>query len=186
MRGGKSQADNNAVSNQVQMSSEQNHLIEQWIKDYRHELKWLAYSYVKDAYTAEDIIQETFIKAYQKYSSLKDQSLVKHWFYKITVNLCKDHLKSAYVKRIVKKGSDLFLQTPSSIDTPEDYMVKKVDQETITVHILALEHKYKEIILLYYFGEFTLHESSEILHISVNTAKTRLRRARHLLRDKMS
>ncbi len=160
--------------------------VEQWIHDYGHDLKWLAYSYVKDHSLAEDITQETFIKAYQKYSSFKEESSVKTWLYKISINLCKDHLKSSYMKRVVKKGTELFRSLPSTQYTPEEYVLSQSEDEELFQHILALEGKYREIIILYYFEEFDTNELADVIQASPNTVKTRLRRARQLLQKQMT
>lgn len=161
-------------------------MVEEWISDYGHDLKWLAYSYVKDHSIAEDITQETFIKAYQKYPTFRDQSSIKTWLYKININLCKDHLKSSYIRRVVKKGTDLFRSIPSIDGTPEERLIKKSNDEELVDQVLKLEKKYREIIILYYFEEFEIKELAEVLKTSPNTVKTRLRRARQLLQDQLT
>ncbi|WP_226585309.1 sigma-70 family RNA polymerase sigma factor [Halobacillus litoralis] len=160
--------------------------IEKWIDEYGHDLKWLAYSYVKDYALAEDITQETFIKAYQKYDTFKKESSLKTWLYKITINLCKDHLKSSYVRRVVKKGADLFRSIPSPRETPEELVMQKDEDEALLSHVLHLEDIYREIIILYYFEEFDIKDLSHVLNISPNTVKTRLRRARQLLQERLT
>lgn len=160
--------------------------IEEWIRHYGHDLKWLAYSYVKDYATAEDITQETFIKAYQSYESFKQEASVKTWLYKINVNLCKDHLKSSYIKRVVKKGTELFRSIPSPRETPEELVMRQDEDEALLAHVLALEDKYREIIILYYFEEFDIKSMADVLNTSPNTVKTRLRRARQLLQERMT
>ncbi|SFK38042.1 RNA polymerase sigma-70 factor, ECF subfamily [Halobacillus dabanensis] len=160
--------------------------LEQWIHEYGHDLKWLAYSYVKDYAIAEDITQETFIKAYQKYSTFKNESTVKTWLYKITINACKDHLKSSYMKRVIKKGTEIFRSIPSTRETPEELIMQRDEDEALVAHVLKLEHKYREIIILYYFEEFDIKDLANVLIISPNTAKTRLRRARQLLQERLT
>lgn len=160
--------------------------IEQWIHEYGHDLKWLAYSYVKDYSIAEDITQETFIKAYQKYATFKKESTIKTWLYKITINSCKDYLKSSYMKRVVKKGADLFRSIPSPKETPEESLLKQDEDEALIAQVLKLENKYREVIILYYFEEFDIKDLAHVLHISPNTVKTRLRRARQLLQERLT
>lgn len=161
-------------------------MVKEWISVYGHDLKWLAYSYVKDHSTAEDITQETFIKAYQKHASFKEQSSLKTWLYKITVNLCKDHLKSSYIRRVVKKSTDLFRHIPTMDATPEECVINKSNDEELVDQVLKLEKKYREIIILFYFEEFEIKELAEVLNTSPNTIKTRLRRARQLLHEQLT
>ncbi len=160
--------------------------IEEWIRQYGHDLKWLAYSYVKDYAAAEDITQETFIKAYQSYHSFKQESSIKTWLYKINVNLCKDHLKSSYMKRVVKKGTELFRSIPSPRENPEELVLRQDEDEALLAHVLALEDKYREIIIFYYFEDFDIKSMADVLNTSPNTVKTRLRRARQLLQERMT
>ncbi|MFD2923281.1 sigma-70 family RNA polymerase sigma factor [Halobacillus naozhouensis] len=161
-------------------------LVEEWIREYSHDLKWLAYSYVKDYSLAEDLTQEAFIKAYQKYSTFKQQSSVKTWLYKITINLCKDHLKSSYIKRVIRKSTEVFRNIPSPHATPEEYTIHKSEDEELLEHVLQLDNKYREIIILYYFEEFEIKDIAQLLQVSMNTIKTRLRRARQLLQEQLT
>ncbi|ELK46668.1 sigma-70 family RNA polymerase sigma factor [Halobacillus sp. BAB-2008] len=161
-------------------------LVEQWIQEYGHDLKWLAFSYVKDYSTAEDIVQETMIKAYQKYPTFKQESTTKTWLYKIAINLCKDYLKSSYVKRVIKRGTEMFRHLPSGRHTPEETLLKRSEEEALLEEVLKLDDKYREMIVLYYFEEFDVHEVAQVLRISPNTVKTRLRRARQILQDRLT
>ncbi|WP_101846711.1 sigma-70 family RNA polymerase sigma factor [Halobacillus sp. Marseille-P3879] len=163
-----------------------NDKVEEWIDLYSHDLKWLAFSYVKDHAAAEDLTQETFIKAYQKYKTFKQESSEKTWLYKITINLCKDHLKSSYIRRVFKKGAEVFQHIPSQNETPEQHTVNKSEDEELLEHILNLEDKYREVIILYYFEEFEVKELAELLKVSPNTVKTRLRRGRQLLQEQLA
>ncbi|MFC7063617.1 sigma-70 family RNA polymerase sigma factor [Halobacillus seohaensis] len=160
--------------------------MEEWIHLYSHDLKWIAYSYVKDHALAEDIIQETFIKAYQKYRTFKQQSSEKTWLYKITINLCKDHLKSSYFRRVIRKGAEVFQHIPSKNSTPEQHTINKSENEELLEHVLQLEDKYREVIILFYFEYFELKDMAQLLNVSPNTVKTRLRRARQLLQEQLA
>ncbi|WP_179134104.1 sigma-70 family RNA polymerase sigma factor [Halobacillus massiliensis] len=159
--------------------------VEHWIKTYSHDLKWLAFSYVKDHALAEDITQDAFIKAYEKYDTFKKQSSEKTWLYKITINLCKDHLKSSYIRRVFKKGLEAFQQLPSQNETPEQYAIHKSEDEELLEYILMLEDKYREVVILFYFEEFEVKDMAQLLSVSPNTVKTRLRRARQMLQDQL-
>ncbi|MFC7322116.1 sigma-70 family RNA polymerase sigma factor [Halobacillus campisalis] len=163
-----------------------NDKIEEWIRLYSHDLKWLAYSYVKDHSLAEDITQETFIKAYQKYTTFNQNSTEKTWLYKITINLCKDHLKSSYIRRVLKKGAEVFQNLPSQAETPEQHTINKSNDEELFQHILQLEDKYREVIILFYFEEFEVKDMSQLINVSPNTIKTRLRRSRQLLQEQIA
>lgn len=143
----------------------------------------LAYFYVKDWATAEDIMQEVFISYYRKSAQFENRASLKTYLSKITVNKCHDHLRSWKNKRSLFSNSIGGLI--SSGKSPEASLEQHTDQSNLTNKILELPVKYREVILLFYYQEFTSKEISELLNCSENTVKTRLRRAKDLLREKV-
>lgn len=143
----------------------------------------LAYFYVKDWAAAEDIMQEVFISYYRKADQFEERSALKTYLSKITVNKCHDYLRSWRNKRSLFSNSLGGLI--SSTKSPEETYVLQTDQSNLTNKILELPIKYREVILLFYYQEFTSKEISEMLACSENTVKTRLRRAKDLLRQKV-
>lgn len=143
----------------------------------------LAYFYVKDWAAAEDIMQEVFISYYRKADQFEERSALKTYLSKITVNKCHDYLRSWRNKRLLFSNSLGGLI--SSAKSPEETYVLQTDQSNLTNKILELPIKYREVILLFYYQEFTSKEISEMLACSENTVKTRLRRAKDLLRQKV-
>ena len=74
--------------------------LESMMRTYGNDVLRTAYMYVKDIHTAEDIFQEVFIKADRNKEGFRGESSVKTWLIRITVNACKDYLKSAYNRRV--------------------------------------------------------------------------------------
>ncbi len=66
-------------------------LLQELMTQYGSQVTRLAYSYVKNVHTAENISQEDFIKCYKKLQHLRKDSSVKSWINSITINNCKDH-----------------------------------------------------------------------------------------------
>ncbi|MCM3609834.1 sigma-70 family RNA polymerase sigma factor [Planococcus sp. MERTA32b] len=143
----------------------------------------LAYFYVKDWSTAEDIMQEVFISYYRKSAQFENRASLKTYLSKITVNKCHDYLRSWKNKRSL--FSNRISGLISSGKSPEAVLEQDTDQSNLTNKILELPIKYREVILLFYYQEFTSKEISELLNCSENTVKTRLRRAKDLLREKV-
>lgn len=143
----------------------------------------LAYFYVKDWATAEDIMQDVFISYYRKSAQFDHRASLKTYLSKITVNKCHDHLRSWKNRRSLFSNSlgGLISNTKS----PEETYVQHTEQSNLTNKILELPVKYREVILLFYYQEFTSKEISEMVGCSENTVKTRLRRAKDLLRQKV-
>lgn len=155
-------------------------VIEELMTEYGTELTSLAFSYVKDAAQAKDIVQMVFISCYQNLHKFRGESSVKTWLYRITINQCKDYLKSSYFRRIFP-----FAKQEKEDHTeinPEVNLLHKDRETRVKRIVLSLSPKYKEIIFLYYYKDFSVEEISAILKISANTVKTRLTRGRERLK----
>ncbi|WP_078427159.1 sigma-70 family RNA polymerase sigma factor [Alkalihalobacterium alkalinitrilicum] len=151
--------------------------------EYGTDIVRLAYTYVKDMTLAEDLAQEIFIKCYKSLHTFKHQSSYKTWLYRIGSNHCKDYVKSWHHRKvtIAEKLSDL-LTTSNNID---EEIIKKSEDEELVEAIFRLEVKYREVIYLHYYEEFSMKEISQAIKINENTVKTRLKRARQLLKEMM-
>lgn len=145
----------------------------------------LAYSYVRNKQTAEDLSQEIFIKCYQKMDTFQGESKIETWLYRLAVNHCKDYVKSWHYRKVHVTGviSSLFSGEQAST---ESQVMKEFAQHDLLEQILALPLKYKEVILLYYFHDFSLKEISEINNLNINTVKTRIVKAKELLKKSIS
>lgn len=159
---------------------------EQWIVEimdiYGDRLTKLAYSYLHDWGTAQEVVQDVFFICYKKRESYEEMGYFKAWIYQITINKCKETLRSQWVKRVVVNHS-LFQFLVSKDRTPEQESVRQHAYGEIVENILTLPVKYREIILLFYYEELSVQEISELLKMKANTIKTRLRRGRELLGD---
>lgn len=150
---------------------------QQVMKEYTDYLLRLAYLYLKDWSAAEDIVQDVFLTYYQKFEQFEERASLKTYLAKITINKCKDYLKSwRYRKQVLtnnffnpsKKGRDRIIE--------EDEKLELADA------VLQLPVKYREVIIYYYFEELSVLEISQLLSIPDNTVKTRLRKSRSLLK----
>lgn len=154
--------------------------IENLIRQYGNDVLRTAYLYVKDIHTAEDIFQDVFIKVNQKLSTFEGNSSIKTWIIRITINTCKDYLKSAWNRRVIP----MMEYQEDSIISNSDYdeVEKKDTKELIKKSILSLPAKYKDIVICVYFQDMTLTEAANVLKIAEGTAKSRLSRARQKLK----
>ncbi len=155
--------------------------IETLMRQYGNDVLRTAYMYVKDIHTAEDIFQDVFIKVNQKLSTFEGNSSIKTWIIRITINTCKDYLKSAWNRRVVPM-----------MDYQEDAIISETDyeeveqqdtKELIKKSVLSLPAKYKDVVLCVYFQDMTITEAARVLNIAEGTAKSRLSRARQKLKS---
>lgn len=155
--------------------------IESLVRQYGNDVLRTAYMYVKDIHTAEDIFQDVFIKVNQKLSTFEGNSSIKTWIIRITINTCKDYLKSAWNRRVVPMME--YQEDAIVSDSDYDDVEKKDTKELIKKTVLSLPAKYKDVILCVYFQEMTVTEAANALNIAEGTAKSRLSRARLKLKS---
>jgi RNA polymerase sigma factor (sigma-70 family) len=148
---------------------------------YGESLTKLCFNYTKDWSIAEDIVQEVFITCYKEYENIDKITFFKAWIYRITINKCKDLLKSSFFKRVVMSSHHIIRSRTLEL-SPEMSIMKSSEEEFLSTCVLALPIKYREVITLYYFEELPIEDISRILKINHNTVKTRLNRARAKLK----
>ncbi|MBP1753730.1 MAG: hypothetical protein H6Q59_128 [Firmicutes bacterium] len=154
--------------------------IETLMRQYGNDVLRTAYMYVKDIHTAEDIFQDVFIKVNQKLSTFEGNSSIKTWIIRITINTCKDYLKSAWNRRVVPMMD--YQEDAIISETDYDDVEKQDTKELIKKSVLSLPAKYKDVVLCVYFQEMTITEAAQALNIAEGTAKSRLSRARQKLK----
>ncbi|MFJ5625300.1 sigma-70 family RNA polymerase sigma factor [Peribacillus loiseleuriae] len=159
---------------------EKDFLLEKVMIEYGNELVRLAFSYVKDTESAKDMVQNTFIKCYKNLDSFRFDAQIKTWLYRITINECKDYLKSWNYKMVQVKS--FINETAKSIlPSTERTVIDKYNNEEIKDTIFSLPKVYREVVYLYYYESLKTEEIAKVLDIPVNTVKTRLRRAKQRL-----
>lgn len=151
--------------------------LERIVNEYGDALLRMCFLYLKDHAMAEDAVQETFLRAFRHQDDFQGKSSVKTWITRIAINVCKDLLTDPWARH--RSGEDL----PDEA-TPEPSFSSE-DRYVISGKIANLPPKYKEVILLHYYQELKLSEIAEILGESEATIKTRLKRARDMLRSEL-
>lgn len=142
----------------------------------------LAYTYVKQKEIAEDISQEVFISCYRHLDQFEERASYKTWLYRITVNKCKDYLKSwSYRNLFSVEFSKLYTLVSSGQKENEI----DLDQE-IFRKVMNLSLKHREVIILHYYEDLSIQEIADLLKENPNTIKTRLHRGRNKLKQIMS
>ena len=142
--------------------------LEHVMDTYGEHLLKMAYFYLRDRELAKDIVQEVFISFYEK-SNYQDQGKLRAYLTKLTVNRCKDYLRS-WSFRHLKFNKELV----ETIHTEHDRLILQEEKSVIASAILVLPIKYREIILFYYYEELTMREVAAFLDLSENTVKTRM------------
>ncbi len=145
---------------------------------YHRELYLYAFSLCKNHHLAQDIMSDTFFKAYL---SLDDVSYFKYWLFRVCKNLYLDFLKR---DREYSSGNNLE-DILSNNETPLDKMIASEKNKYLYNLVLNLNEAYKEILILYYFCGFSIKEISNSRNITEGAAKTMLFRARKRLKKEL-
>jgi RNA polymerase sigma-70 factor, ECF subfamily len=149
---------------------------------YGEEIKRFIFSYTKNSAQAEDITQEVFVNVFLKLHTFNGNSSLRTWIYSIAINKCKDYFKSWHYRKVQFFGQ-FTEQDMTHFQSPERIVTLRAESTVLIKQVLSLPLKYREILLLYYYREFSLHEICELLEISETTAKSRLHRGRKKLKD---
>jgi RNA polymerase sigma-70 factor, ECF subfamily len=157
--------------------------IERLMSLYGNDVLKTSYLYLKDKEKAEDAFQEVFMKIYKKYPSFKGKSSEKTWIISITINVCKDFLRSSWFKRVFL--TDQIINEEKYEDKTDEAVIKVIENKILFNEVITLQANLKDVVLLYYYQEFSTKEISKILGIAEGTVRSRLHRAREILRSKL-
>lgn len=139
---------------------------------YADTVRRICLLHLKNYHDTEDIFQSVFLKYLLYDGEFKNDEHEKAWFIRVTINACKDLLKSFYKKRIVP------------IEAAQDMAFTEDNEHSDVLEaVLSLPQKYKDIVYLFYFEGYNAQEISKITLRKENTVYTLLARARKLLKD---
>lgn len=157
-----------------------------WLmKEYGRDLVRLAFTYVKQKHLAEDIVQEVFVKCYKNLDDFRQDSSYKTWLYRITVNSCKDVLKSWNFRNLVISNLVGIQFHSSKEKSPEEKFLTYEENQYISNLVISLPVKLREVIIFCYYEEMKIDQISELLGINQNTVKSRLLRGKQQLKKKL-
>ena len=135
----------------------------------------LVYSYMKNTYDTDDIIQNVFIKLYNQFHLLNDDEHIKRWLIRVSINECKSHFLSSWRKKII----------PLDNKFDDEFMTQETlyGDNDILQAVLTLPKKYRIVVHLYYYEDYKIAEIAEVLKIKETTIQTQLQRAREKLKN---
>ena len=150
--------------------------LSRWIEEYSDSILHTCFLYLSDQGQAEDATQDTWIKAWKHMNDFERQGIVheKAWLLRIAINTCKDYRRSAWFRHIDRKQALDELPPQLVSVEPEDH--------SLTITVMELPDRLKQVILLYYYQGLTLVETAEALGASQSAVHRRLRKAEELLR----
>jgi RNA polymerase sigma-70 factor (ECF subfamily) len=163
------------------------------IRPYERSVYTMALSCLKNEEDAEDIAQETFIKAFRNLWTFRGDSRFSTWLISIALNEAKSRLRRQATIRIVSLDEPQSEQMPVSPallrdwrELPSDLVERKEIRRLLQQAIKMLPDTYQQVFLLRHVEEFNVNDTAQILGISISLVKVRLRRARLMLQKRLA
>lgn len=161
------------------------------VRRYQKRVYNLALRYCGDRQEAEDLAQEVFLRIFRALNTFRGDSLFSTWLYRIATNVCLDALRRQ--KNRPEPVLDQPLETDSGelereLVSPEPGPVHQVEAAELAAmirqEVARLREPYRSTIVLRDLEDLTYDEIAQILNVSVGTVKSRLHRARSILRER--
>lgn len=158
------------------------------IKRHQDKVRAVVYKFINNSNELDDISQEVFIKAFKSIKSYRSEAKFSTWLYRITINTCKDSIRSTMKKteKVVSIDEMIInkVQDSSNIDT-EILIDLKAEQKLVFKEIKRLPLKQQLAIILHDIEFLSYEEISKIADCPIGTVKSRLFSARKELKEKL-
>lgn len=146
---------------------------------------------VRNRDETEDLVQETFMRAFHSLATYRSEFRFSTWLYKIAANCAIDSIRKKKIealsldKPVETHDGTVEIDLPDTSYNPEETLLEKQRQVSISEAIEALPDKYREVILYRHRDDQSYEEIAQILKLPVGTVKARIFRARELLKKKL-
>jgi RNA polymerase sigma-70 factor (ECF subfamily) len=158
------------------------------IRPYEHRLRRVALALVRNDADADDVVQETLLKAFLNLSRFRAEARLSTWLTTIALNEAKSHLRRRGLRAFepIDADSGYCGNWREHVSSPYMKAEEKQFREMFLRAIAGLHPRYRNIYVLREVHEVSTQEAARQLGISMSVAKMRLHRARHLLRDRLT
>lgn len=141
------------------------------IKEYLDMVFRLAFARTGNQSDAQDVMQEVFLKYIQEEKTFEDKEHLKAWLIRVTINTAKNLVTSAWHQRTAQ------------LEEADAVVVEIKEKSSVYYAMLELPEKYRDILHLFYYEDYSIEEISRILEMNESTVKSRLRRGRQKLKE---
>ena len=140
---------------------------------YQDTVYRIAFTYCRNASEAEDIAQEVFVRYFTKTPVLTGEDHLKAWLIRVAINTSKSHLRSSWLRKTVP------------LSEQECHIAEDSTNYDLYNAIMALSQKYRAVVILYYFEDYSVREIAKILGRTETAIQTQLQRAREKLKKEL-
>ena len=144
------------------------------LERYADTVRRLCMIHLKNYADTEDIFQTVFLKYSLSSSDFASEEHEKAWIIRVTLNACKDLLKSVFRSRTAPLDA-----------LPEQGAALPEESRELLEAVLSLPLKYRQAVYLYYYESYSVREIAETMGANASTVQTWLMRARGLLRESL-
>lgn len=154
----------------MQSEQEFNLAVEQYLNMvYRIALNWFG-----SVHDAEDAAQEVMLRLWKNTSGFEGDAHLRHWLMRVTINVCKDLSRTPWR-----------LHSVPLAQAPPQPCADEPEAQAVVEEILRLPKKYRVPLYLYHYEGYSVREISALLRANPSTIRTRLSRARELLKHQL-
>ena len=146
--------------------------VQKLVERYQQNLYAAAFNVCKNQMDAEDIVQEAFLQYYTSKKEFDDEQHIRAWLIRVVINKAKNCNLTFWRRnksKLDENKETLVFETPASKELFEE--------------VMKLPEKYRIVIHLFYYEDYSVREIADILKLSESNAKVRLTRGRTLLRN---
>ena len=143
------------------------------IEKYFDMIYKLALAQTKDVHHAEDVTSDVFLKYMQSEKTFESEEHIKAWLLRVTINTSKSVFQNAWFRK-----TEPISETLAAAEVTEE-------ESDVYLAVMALPQKYRAVLHLFYYEDFSVAQISEYLKINESTVKSQLSRGRNLLKESL-
>lgn len=168
-----------------------NNTFAELMRQYQKLVYTVCYQFVHNPDTAQDLTQDTFLSAYSGIDRC-DPAYYRQWLVRVAANKCKDHLRSAWVRKVDAPGEEAMPEptaelAPASVArSPEQSLMEKDGAAALREMIRSLREPYGSVATLYLLDEKTVPDIAKTLGRPEKTVQNQIFRAKVILRGQLS
>lgn len=146
--------------------------VEMLVEHYHQNLFAVAFNVCKNREDAEEVVQDAFIQYHLKRLDFQSEEHIRAWLIRVTINKAKNAARTFW-----RRHRTSLEETMAALNFNDQ------ESEQLFEAVMALPQKYRIVVHLFYYEDYSVHEMAELLSLSESNVKTRLSRARAMLRD---
>jgi RNA polymerase sigma-70 factor, ECF subfamily len=139
----------------------------------------ISFHYFGNREDAEDVSQDVFLKLYSHNTKFESEEELKAWLIRVTTNTCHSYFRNPFRKRKTEIDEKEIENIVGSSSSEQGIINRKVVMDAV----MSLPERYRIVVYLYYYEEYSICQISNTLNIKETTIQTRLSRAREKLKS---